>query len=191
MGGLYQGFGKRMFDISLSIVVVIILSPIFLLTSILILLEDGYPIFFQQDRYGAKKKIFILYKFRSMPTNTQDLPSALMKVNKITFIGKIIRRTNIDELPQLINILRGHMSIVGPRPALVDQIDLIKMRTVNHSINLKPGLTGLSQINSYNNMSENEKSKFDGTYASQYSFWFDLIIIFHTFKYLLKKPPIY
>ena len=191
MGGLYQSFGKRMFDISLSIVTVIILSPIFLLTSILILLEDGYPIFFYQDRYGAKKKIFILYKFRSMSTNTPDLPSALMEVNKITFIGKIIRRTNIDELPQLINILRGHMSIVGPRPALVDQIDLIKMRTANHSINLKPGLTGLAQINSYNNMSENEKSKFDGTYASQYSFWFDLIIIFHTFKYLLKKPPIY
>ena len=191
MGGLYQRFGKRMFDISLSIVAVTILSPIFLLTSILILLEDGYPIFFQQDRYGAKKKIFILYKFRSMPTNTPDLPSALMKGNKITFIGKIIRRTNIDELPQLINILRGHMSIVGPRPALVDQIDLIKMRMANLSVNLRPGLTGLAQINSYNNMSENEKSKFDSTYASQYSFWFDLIIIFRTFKYLLKRPPIY
>ena len=191
MGGLYQGFGKRLFDISLSIIALIILFPIFLLTSILILLEDGYPVFFQQDRYGAKKKIFILYKFRSMATNTSDLPSALMKGNKITFIGKIIRRTNIDELPQLINILRGHMSIVGPRPALVDQIDLIKMRMVNHSINLRPDLTGLAQINSYDNMSENEKSKFDGTYASQYSFWLDLVIIFHTFKYLLKKPPIY
>ena len=141
--------------------------------------------------FARSSHIFILYKFRSMATNTSDLPSALMKGNKITFIGKIIRRTNIDELPQLINILRGHMSIVGPRPALVGQIDLIKMRMVNHSINLRPGLTGLAQINSYDNMSENEKSKFDGTYASQYSLWLDLIIIFHTFKYLLKKPPIY
>ena len=126
-----------------------------------------------------------------MPTNTPDLPSALIKGNKITFIGKIIRRTNIDELPQLINILFGHMSIVGPRPALVGQVDLIKIRMANNSIKLRPGLTGLAQINSYNNMSEIEKSKFDGTYFSQYSFWFDLIIIFHTFKYLLKKPPIY
>ncbi len=191
MDGLYQKFGKRMFDIFFSIIVIIILSPIFFLTSILILLEDGYPIFFQQDRYGAKRIIFILYKFRSMPINTPDLPSALMRDTKITFIGRIIRRTNIDELPQLINILRGHMSIVGPRPALANQVDLIKMRTVNHSINLKPGLTGLAQINSYNNMSVNEKSKFDGIYASQYSFWFDLIIILNTFKYLLKKPPVY
>jgi O-antigen biosynthesis protein WbqP len=191
MDGLYQKFGKRMFDIFFSIIVIIILSPIFFLTSILILLEDGYPIFFQQDRYGAKRIIFILYKFRSMPINTPDLPSALMKGVKTTLIGKIIRRTNIDELPQLINILRGHMSIVGPRPALANQVDLIKMRTANHSINLKPGLTGLAQINSYNNMSENEKSKFDGIYAGQYSFRFDLIIIFHTFKYLLKKPPVY
>lgn len=191
MDSLYSSLGKRILDILLSIFAIIILFPIFLLTSLLIILEDGFPIFFQQERYGAKKKIFILYKFRSMPKNTPELPSASIENNCVTYIGKIIRRTNIDELPQIINILFGDMSIVGPRPALISQVDLIKMRLANNSSTLRPGLTGLAQINSYDNMPEIEKSKFDGAYFKKKSFWFDLMIIFSTFKYLLKKPPKY
>lgn len=191
MGDFYQKFGKRVFDILFSGIFLVILLPVFIVVSLVILLEDGCPIIFRQERVGIRKKKFTLYKFRSMPINTPNVPSSQIKNMKTTFIGGVIRRGNIDELPQLINILYGDMSIVGPRPALKSQDDLVKMRTANHSINLKPGLTGLAQINSYNNMSEKEKSRFDGIYASQYSFQFDLIIIFHTFKYLFKKPPVY
>ena len=182
--------GKRTFDIVISSVSLIVLSPIFLITCILIRVFDNGPIFFKQYRIGKNNKRFLIIKFRSLPIQTPNLPSEKIGKIKIKWVGRFIRRTSIDELPQLINILKGEMSIVGPRPPLESQKDLIIIREKNGSINCLPGLTGLAQINAFNNMSYLEKAKYDGIYYKNISFLMDLMIIMKTFRYLLTPPPI-
>jgi O-antigen biosynthesis protein WbqP len=130
-------------------------------------------------------------KFRSMPVSTPNMPSALVGQIKITRVGKVIRRTNLDELPQLINILRGQMSVVGPRPPLPSQQELCQIRQSNGALACKPGLTGLAQVNAYDGMPEKEKARWDGIYAASLSFISDMTIIFRTFRYLSKRPPVY
>lgn len=134
---------------------------------------------------------FTIIKFRSMPINTVELPSNEIGKIKISKIGSFIRRTNIDELPQIFNILLNDMSFVGPRPPTLKQKKLIQYRIKNGSINCKPGLTGFAQISSYDGMSIQEKAKFDGMYLKKISFVTDLKIIIKTFFYLFKPPPIY
>lgn len=126
-----------------------------------------------------------------MPVKAANVPSVEAKKIRVTFFGKIIRRTNIDELPQLFNILRGDMSIVGYRPSLPTQEHLTKLRRGNKSLYCRPGLTGLAQINSYNFMPDEEKASFDGKYAENISFLSDVKIILKTFLYLTKRPPTY
>jgi O-antigen biosynthesis protein WbqP len=188
---MYSSYGKRLLDIILAAIALLILSPLMLLIALAIYLEDGASPLFRQQRVGQKGKLFELLKFRSMAVNAAQVPSAQANSLSITRIGQFIRRTNIDELPQLINILRGDMSIVGPRPALPSQIDLCSLRERNGSTGCKPGLTGLAQVNSYDNMPDLEKGEWDGKYASKISFWGDVTIIFRTFGYLTKKPPVY
>ena len=188
---LYQFFGKRLFDFLFSIISIIILSPLIISISILIRLFDPGPLFFKHKRIGLNEKIFEMYKFRSMPVGTKEISSDKISKVELTWVGKLIRRTNIDELPQLINILKGDMSIVGPRPALLTQKDLIQSRRQNGTISYRPGLTGLAQVSSYTGMSVHKKVQFDEEYINSISLKFDLIIIFKTFIYLLKPPPIY
>jgi len=188
---MYQRFFKRVLDLVLSGIALLALSPIMLLTAIAIRLEDGGPILFSQQRSGRDGKLFRVLKFRSMLINAGDLPSAQARTLPITRVGKIIRRTNIDELPQLMNIFAGDMSIVGPRPALPSQAALLEMRRTNGAIHCKPGLTGLAQINSYDNMPEEEKANWDGIYAAKVSLLTDVGIILRTFRYLTKPPPVY
>ena len=183
--------GKRLIDIILSLVALIFLSPIFFLIIICISLFDSGPIFFIQKRIGRRNRIFNLFKFRTMPIGTKNISSEKLSAIKITKIGKILRRTNADELPQLINILRGEMSIVGPRPCLLDQKELIKLRIKNKSINCRPGLTGLAQINSYDNMSFKDKAFYDFEYSNKISILLDIFIILRTFIYLFSPPPKY
>ena len=182
---------KRIFDIIFSIFGLFALFPLFLLISILIILFDKGPIFFTQSRVGKNNKNFLFIKFRSLPIDTPNISSDKLGGIKISIIGKFIRRTSIDELPQLINILKGEMSFVGPRPALYSQKELIIARNNNGSIKCRPGLTGLAQINSYNNMSYQKKAKFDAIYFREISFLNDLLIISKTFNYLLSPPPVY
>lgn len=188
---LYLAFGKRLFDIVFSFFSLVILLPIFLIISILIKLFDSGPILFKQKRIGLNGEIFVMYKFRSMSVSIKDMSSDQIGRLNLTWIGKLIRRTNIDELPQLFNILKGDMSIVGPRPALLIQKDLIEYRRQNGSLFYRPGLTGLAQVSSYSGMNVIEKVKFDGEYVNCISLKFDLLIIFKTFVYLLKSPPVY
>jgi O-antigen biosynthesis protein WbqP len=162
-----------------------------LLIAVAISVEDGGPVLFRQKRVGRGGELFEVLKFRSMPVATRDLPSAQAGRVKVTRVGKIIRRTNLDELPQLINILRGQMSVVGPRPPLPSQRELCRIRETNGAIDCKPGLTGLAQINAYDGMPEKEKAKWDGTYAATLSFVSDMTIILRTFRYLSKRPPVY
>ena len=191
MARAYQKWGKRLFDITLSVISLVFLSPIFILISLGILIEDGRPVIFKQKRVGKDGKQFIIYKFRSMAKDVGDIPSAEAKNVYITRVGKLIRRLSFDELPQLVNVLKGDMSIVGPRAALPSQARLCQLRKELGVMTLRPGLTGLAQVNSYDGMPEDEKAKWDFAYAKNVSFVADLNIIIRTFLYMLKPPPVY
>lgn len=187
----YYPSGKRLLDLFIVVTACFVLSPIFLITSLCIKLFDPGPIIFWQKRVGRNGQLFDFYKFRSMPVNTGDLPSDQVGKVKLTWTGKFIRRTNIDELPQLFNIFKGDMSIVGPRPPIASQSELIELRKNNGSLSLMPGLTGLAQISSFDGMSFAEKAHFDGLYAKDVHFIGDLSIMLRTFLYLIKPPPVY
>ena len=146
---MYQAFGKRLFDVVWSLIFIIVLSPLFLVVSLAILLFDTGPVLFCHQRIGRNGVPFRFYKFRSMPVGTPKVASDRLGQVRLTFVGKIIRRTSIDELPQLFNILVGDMSVVGPRPPLPDQSELVTLRRRNGSLLLRPGLTGLAQIRSF------------------------------------------
>jgi len=188
---MYRNYIKRGIDILLAISAIIILSPIIVVCGLIIYFQDFGPVIFKQWRIGRNGERFLFFKFRSMPVNAPNVQSSETDKLKITPFGRIIRRTNLDELPQLFNILKGDMSIVGPRPPIPSQVNLVEMRKKNNAINCRPGLTGWAQVNSYDYMPEEQKAKFDGEYASNVSFGMDIKIIVRTFLYLTKKPPTY
>ncbi|MBP6182595.1 MAG: sugar transferase [Flavobacterium sp.] len=182
---------KRLFDIILSIILLICLSPIFLIIAFIIRIQDGGPSIFRQERIGKKGVVFRFYKFRSMPLSTPSVESKETKKLQITPFGKFIRRTNLDELPQFYNVLRGDMSFIGPRPPIPSQTELIEMRRMNGALQLSPGLSGWAQVNSFDGMSVSDKAKFDGEYAIKISFGFEFLILLKTILYFTKKPPTY
>jgi O-antigen biosynthesis protein WbqP len=188
---MYKAFGKRLFDVVWAVCSIILLSPFLLMVSLAILLFDPGPVLFSHQRIGRNSVPFRFYKFRSMPVDTPKVPSDRLGDVRLTIIGRFIRRTNIDELPQLFNILKGDMSVVGPRPPLLDQVELVDLRCQNGSLALRPGLTGLAQIRSFNGMSVRQKAAFDAAYAQSVSLAFDLAIIFQTVFYLFRSPPVY
>lgn len=188
---MYSRYLKRALDILLSLAAIAFLSPLLACVAILIRLEDGGPVLFRQQRIGRHGRYFPLLKLRSMPVNTGDVPSHAAAGLRITRIGKVIRRLNIDELPQLMNILRGEMSIVGPRPALPTQTQLVELRRVNGSLACIPGLTGLAQVNAYDGMPVTVKAEWDGKYGKSISLPGDMAIILRTVRYLMSPPPTY
>lgn len=188
---LYASTFKRAIDIVLSGAALMVSLPVMLLAGAAIWLEDrGSPIF-RQMRVGQGGAPYRLFKLRSMPVNTRHVPSTQAQRLKTTRVGAFIRRTNIDELPQFFNIFCGDMSVVGPRPALASQTALLDMRRDNGALDCKPGLTGLAQVNAYDGMPEREKADWDGRYAADVTFFGDCRIIFRTFFYLLRRPPVY
>jgi len=188
---MYQNFFKRAIDIALSLTALILLSPLLLIVSFAIYLEDRGKIIFRQKRVGVNGTTFEVLKFRSMPENTNEFESAQAHDLPVTKVGRYIRRTNVDELPQLVNVLRGNMTLVGPRPPLVSQVRLCEFRRENGSIGCVPGLTGLAQVNGYDGMPDEEKARWDGEYAKTMSLRNDAKIVLRTFGYLRKKPPVY
>jgi O-antigen biosynthesis protein WbqP len=188
---MYARHLKRCLDVLISALLLMILSPLLLIVAVLISAEDGGPALFRQERVGREGLAFTMLKFRSMPVATPHLPSAAAGGLRVTRIGKFIRRTNIDELPQLVNVLRGDMSIVGPRPALPSQTHLLELRARQAVMSARPGLTGLAQINSYQGMPETEKVEWDGRYVRRITPLVDLSILLRTFGYLLRPPPVY
>jgi len=178
-------------DIIVSIISMIVFSPLFLIVGIFIWVHDRGPIIYSQIRIGKDGRHFKFYKFRSMPIGTPTVPSSSIDQITITPAGKIIRRTSIDELIQLYNILEVIMSFVGPRPSLTTQFQLIKLREENGSIKLKPGLTGWAQVNAYNYMPIEIKAKYDREYMEKITFLFDLKILFKTAYYIMNNPPVY
>lgn len=188
---LYERAFKRLFDLAIAVPAMLVLSPLFLITAMAIRLEDGAPVLFRQRRVGRSGSIFTIYKFRSMPVGTPNLPSAVARSLSVTRVGRIIRRTNVDELPQLWNILMGDMSLIGPRPALESQTSLLLARTARGVSCLRPGLTGLAQVNAYDGMPEVEKVEWESRYAQCVSFTLDLAIVAQTVLYLTRRPPAY
>lgn len=188
---MYRLFFKRFIDVTASLLVGLLLSPLLLVIALLLKVFDSGPIIFRHRRIGRGGREFDFYKFRSMPVNTGDIPSDQLGNIKLTWIGKFIRRTNIDELPQLFNIFKGDMSIVGPRPPIPNQLELIALRRSNGALACRPGLTGLAQVNSFDGMSVPEKAAFDAEYAAQISFLKDTLIVLRTVGYLFKPPPKY
>lgn len=184
---------KRLIDILLSIFGLILLAPVLILFSILIKVESKGPIFFKQKRVGKNKEYFNIYKFRTMRTDTpKDMPTHMLKDANcyITKIGKFMRKTSIDELPQIINILKGEMSIIGPRPALWNQEDLIEERDKYKANNVKPGLTGWAQVNGRDELEIPVKAKYDGEYMEKMSFLFDIKIFFRTIIKVFKSDGV-
>ncbi|MBE6808995.1 MAG: sugar transferase [Ruminococcaceae bacterium] len=189
---MYSSFGKRMIDIILSLVGLILLSPIFLVIIIIIKIDDPGPAFFKQKRVGINKSYFNLYKFRSMKVNTPDVPTHLLKNPKqyISRVGHFLRKTSLDELPQMWNILKGDMSIIGPRPALWNQDDLIAERDLYGANDVRPGLTGWAQINGRDELEIEIKARFDGEYVERMSFLFDCKCFFGTIFSVLKSDGV-
>ncbi|MEQ9809776.1 sugar transferase [Streptococcus jiangjianxini] len=184
---------KRLMAIILSLSAIVILSPIMLLIALVIKMDSKGPVLFKQKRIGKDKKHFMIYKYRSMYADTPaDMPTHLLKDPNamITNVGKFLRKTSLDELPQLINILKGEMAIVGPRPALWNQYDLIEERDKYKANDIRPGLTGWAQINGRDELEIEEKAKLDGYYVNHLNFFMDLKCFIGTFISVLKSDGV-
>ena len=169
-----------------------VLSPIFVLVAFSIFLEDGFPVFFTQNRVGQNYTFFNIYKFRSMKKDTPNVATHLLEnpSQYVLKIGRVLRKLSFDELPNLINIIKGEMVFVGPRPALYNQDDLMQLRIQAGVEKLKPGITGWAQINGRDEISLEEKVNFEKEYLERKSFWFDLKIIVQTFTSVLKSDGV-
>ena len=190
---MYQKRFKRVIDVVLTLLGLIILSPILLLIIIAIKSSSKGPILFKQKRVGKDKILFNIYKFRTMKIETpKDAPTHLLKNPDlfITKVGKFLRKTSLDELPQLINILKGEMSIIGPRPALWNQYDLVKERDKYHANDIYPGLTGWAQINGRDELPIRKKAALDGEYMNNISFLFDVKCFIGTIISVVKNDGV-
>lgn len=190
---MYQHFLKRLIDIVLSIIGILVLAIPMLVIAVIIKIDDPGPALFQQKRVGKGKSHFQLYKFRSMKLSTpHDTPTHLLE-NPDQYLlkcGKVLRKLSLDELPQLFNILKGEMSIIGPRPALWNQYDLIEERDKYGANDIRPGLSGWAQINGRDELPIPVKAKLDGEYAENLSFAFDCKCFFGTIGKVLKSDGV-
>ncbi|MDY4583258.1 MAG: sugar transferase [Candidatus Faecousia sp.] len=190
---MYQRFGKRLLDILLSGCGIVVLSPVYLLVALAIKLDDPGPVFFRQKRVGIHKTYFQILKFRTMKMETpRDVPTHLLDNPEqyITRVGRVLRKTSLDELPQIFQIFTGKMSVIGPRPALWNQDDLIAQRDKYGANDVRPGLTGWAQINGRDELPIDVKAAFDGEYVRKMSFLFDCKCFFGTIVSVLKHEGV-
>ena len=190
---MYKKAVKRIIDFILSLCGLIILSPVFIILCIWIKLDSKGPILFKQKRVGINKTHFNIYKFRTMYIDTpKDMPTHMLSNPDqfITKAGKFLRKTSLDELPQIINIIKGEMAIIGPRPALWNQDDLIAERDKYHANDVRPGLTGWAQINGRDELEIPVKARLDGEYVKRISFLFDVKCFFGTITSVLKSDGV-
>ena len=186
---MYRLFIKRLLDIILSLTAVIILLPVYLIVALLVRIKLGSPVLFTQDRPGLNEKIFKMYKFRTMTSETDEHGNLLPDEVRLTSFGKLLRSTSLDELPELFNILKGDMSIVGPRPLLVKYLPLYNEEQ-KHRHDVKPGLTGLAQVNGRNTITWEDKFKYDVEYVNSISFIKDISIVLQTILKVLNRDGI-
>lgn len=190
---MYRKYGKRILDIILSGCGIVVLSPIYLLVALAIVIDDPGPVFFRQKRVGIHKTHFQMLKFRTMRMNTpHDVPTHLLEDphRYITRVGRILRKTSLDELPQIFQIFTGKMAVIGPRPALWNQYDLIEQRDLYGANDIRPGLTGWAQINGRDELPIDVKARLDGEYARNVSFLFDCKCFFGSITAVLKHKGV-
>ena len=190
---MYQKYAKRLIDLLLSACAIVALSPVYLLICIAIVADDPGPVFFRQKRVGIHKTHFLILKFRTMKVSTpKDVPTHLLENPEqyITRVGKFLRKTSLDELPQIFQIFTGKMAIIGPRPALWNQFDLIAERDKYGANDVRPGLTGWAQINGRDELPIDVKARFDGEYVQHLSFAFDCKCFFGTIRSVLKSEGV-
>lgn len=186
---MYKHFFKRFLDFTLSLMAIIVLSPVLVIVAILVRIKLGSPVLFTQDRPGKDEKIFKMYKFRSMTSETDENGKLLPDDVRLTAFGKKLRSTSLDELPELFNILKGDMSIVGPRPQLIkDMLFMTAEQRKRHTV--RQGLTGLAQVNGRNNISWEEKINYDLQYVEHITFLGDCKIVLQTLLKVFKKEDI-
>ncbi len=183
---------KRIFDFTVSLLLIILSSPVFLIVALIVLIDSGYPVIFKQYRVGKGNKLFYIYKFRTMRVNTRnaatdDLDEAEQAITKS---GRILRKTSLDELPQLFNVLTGKMSFVGPRPLIPEEKEIRRIRKEYNVYSVRPGITGLAQVNGRDMLTAEEKALFDKEYVEKQSFVLDMKILFKTVLVVLKRENI-
>lgn len=187
--GFYEKYIKRIFDIVLSGLALIILSPVIAIVALLVRVKLGSPVIFKQDRPGLNEKIFKMYKFRSMTDDRDENGELLPDEDRLLSFGKKLRSTSLDELPELVNIFKGDMSIVGPRPLSVVYLPYYtEEERIRHTV--RPGLTGLAQINGRNAISWEEKFRYDIEYVKNISLGLDISVFFGTIGKVLKREGI-
>lgn len=186
---MYAKYIKRILDFILSLIALIVLSPVLLVVAILVRIKLGSPIIFKQQRPGKDEKIFTLYKFRTMTDKKDENGNLLPDSERLTKFGKVLRSTSLDELPELVNILKGDMSIVGPRPLSIQYLPYYNEKE-RHRHDILPGLTGLAQINGRNTLQWEERFKYDLEYVNNVSFKSDVKIIVLTIKRVFKRENI-
>lgn len=180
---------KRLFDLCLTLLALLLLSPLLLIICPLLLIRQGHPLFFRQPRPGYKGRIFTIYKFRTMSSARGADGQLLPDAQRLTAVGRFLRATSLDELPELFNVLAGEMSLVGPRPLLVAYLERYSSEQMRRH-DVLPGLTGWAQINGRNALSWQDKFRLDVWYVDHWSFWLDLKIIFLTVWKVLKREGI-
>lgn len=187
----YYKFGKRIVDIFASLCLIIGTSPFLIVSMLLILIFDRHNPIFKQQRIGQGRREFTLYKLRSMRVSAPNVPSDKASGAWITPIGSILRRTSMDELPQLWCVVKGDMSMIGYRPGLPTQTELDGLRQERDVYLMKPGMSGLAQVHGYDGMPNDEKADYDAKYVRELSPGMDIKILFQTFAYFFRKPPVY
>lgn len=186
---MYERYFKRPLDFILSLIALIILSPVLLITAFLVRIKLGSPVLFKQKRPGLNEEIFTMYKFRSMTDEKDENGNLLPDSERLPKFGQTLRSTSLDELPELYNILKGDMSIVGPRPQLIrDMVFMTPEQRKRHEV--RPGLTGWAQVNGRNNISWEDKLSYDLVYLENITFLNDLKIIFMTISSVIRKEDV-
>ena len=186
---IYRRFIKRILDFTISLITLIIFSPIFIVVAVLVKVKLGSPVFFCQKRPGKDEKIFTIYKFRTMTDKRDENGNLCSDDIRLTSFGRKLRATSLDELPQLLNVIKGDMAIVGPRPLMVEYLPYYtEEEKIRHTV--RPGITGLAQVRGRNSISWEEKFSFDIQYVNKMSLMFDLKIIMETVSKVIKKSDI-
>ncbi len=183
---------KRVFDFTVSLLMIILLSPLMLIIGLIILIDDGTPVIFKQYRVGKDNKLFYIYKFRTMLKNTRNVATNELEESDtmITRSGKLLRKTSLDELPQLFNILSGKMSFVGPRPLIPEEKEIRILRAKYNVYSVRPGMTGLAQINGRDVLTYQQKAELDREYVENRSLFGDLVILFKTVSVVLSAKDV-
>ncbi|MFL2074915.1 sugar transferase [Leuconostoc mesenteroides] len=189
---IYKNYIKKIFDLLMATFLIIVLLPVLLVVYIILRVTTDDTVIYKQDRVGQYGKVFQIYKFRTMPKNTPILVGKQRaKIrNRVSKFARFLRSTSIDELPQLVNVIKGDMSLIGPRPVVLQEVALIQLREKSGANSVKPGLTGLAQVNGRKQLNNIEKAKFDAMYADHVTFKADILIVLRTLPIIIERDGV-